>query len=49
MKYGKIIRNAYQNRAKGDYDSFIVFAADEVETMLAEMIEFIDEIKKIIK
>ena len=48
VKYGKMIRNAYQNRTKGDYDAFVVFTKDEVENMLAEMIEFIDAIKKII-
>ena len=49
IKYGKIIRNAYQNRTKGDYDAFTVFTTDEVGSMLIEMIEFIGEIKKITK
>ena len=48
IRYGKIIRNAFQNRTKGDYDAFIVFEVDEVESMLSDMIEFIDEIKRII-
>ena len=49
IKYGKILRNAYQNRTKGDYDAFVIFSSHEVTTLLHEMIEFIDEIKKIIK
>jgi len=44
-KYGKILRNAYQNRTKGDYDAFVLFSVNEVESMLAEMVDFIEEIK----
>lgn len=47
-KYGKILRNAYQNRTKGDYDAFINFSIVEVESMLNEMVDFIEEIKIII-
>jgi uncharacterized protein (UPF0332 family) len=49
MQYGKIIRRAYQNRTKGDYDAFVVFSLEEVESLLIEMVEFIDEIKRLIK
>ncbi|MEI8271592.1 MAG: HEPN domain-containing protein [Paludibacter sp.] len=45
-KFGKILRNAFQNRTKGDYDAFISFTQQEVEIMLNEMVEFIEEIKK---
>lgn len=31
FKYGKMIRNAYQNRRKGDYDAFVTFSTEEVE------------------
>ncbi len=48
-RFGKIVRNAFQNRSKGDYDAFISFNADEVNGMLAEMIDFVDEVKKLIK
>jgi len=48
-KFGKIVRNAFQNRQKGDYDAFVIFTPEEVESMLLEMIEFIDEIKSLIK
>ena len=47
-KFGKILRNAFQNRTKGDYDAFISFTQQEVEIMLAELIEFIEEIKKML-
>lgn len=46
-KYGKILRNAYQNRTKGDYDAFVSFEREEVEDMHMEMIEFIDIIEKL--
>jgi uncharacterized protein (UPF0332 family) len=47
-KFGRILRNAYQNRNKGDYDAFAEFKMDEVELMYSEMIEFIGEIIKIL-
>jgi uncharacterized protein (UPF0332 family) len=47
-KYGKILRNAYQNRTKGDYDAFVSFEQEEVEGMHIEMIEFIQVIEKLL-
>jgi uncharacterized protein (UPF0332 family) len=47
-KFGKILRNAFQNRTKGDYDAFVDFSVIEVELMLDEMVLFIDEIKKVL-
>ena len=47
-KFGKILRNAFQNRTKGDYDAFISFSQQEVDVMLDEMVEFIEEIKKVL-
>ena len=44
-KYGKILRNAYQNRTRGDYDAFITFNKNEVEEMLKEMILFIEQVE----
>jgi len=41
-RFGKNLRNAFQNRTKGDYDAFISFTQYEVELMLNDMIEFID-------
>lgn len=49
IKYGKIIRRVYQNRTKGDYDAFVVFSVEEAECMFVDMVEFIDEIKKLLK
>lgn len=37
--YGKILRNAFQNRTKGDYDVFISFEKEEVIVMHEEMID----------
>jgi uncharacterized protein (UPF0332 family) len=48
-KYGKILWNAYKNRTKGDYDAFVLFSTSEVESMLNEMIDFIEEIKFLLK
>jgi uncharacterized protein (UPF0332 family) len=47
-KFGKILRNAFQNRTKGDYDAFVEFSKNEVELMLDEMTDFINEVKKLI-
>lgn len=47
-KFGKILRNAYHNRTKGDYDAFISFDKEEVVDMHNEMLDFIAEIKKLI-
>jgi len=46
--FGKILRNAFQNRTKGDYDAFIDFSRNEVDLMLIEMTDFINEIKKLL-
>jgi uncharacterized protein (UPF0332 family) len=47
-KNGKILRIAYQNRIKGDYDAFVQFDIEEVESMHFEMTNFIKEIEKLI-
>ena len=47
-KFGKILRNAFQNRTKGDYDAFIDFSRTEVDLMLIEMTDFIHEIKELL-
>jgi uncharacterized protein (UPF0332 family) len=44
-KFGKSLRNAFQNRTKGDYDAFIDFSMPEVENMLQEMKDFVFEKK----
>lgn len=47
-KYGRILRNAYQNRTKGDYDAFVDFSRNEVEEMLKEMKQFISAVESIL-
>jgi uncharacterized protein (UPF0332 family) len=47
--YGKILRNAFQNRTKGDYDAFITFEKEEVTEMHKEMIEFIKALEEIVR
>ncbi len=47
-KFGKILRNAFQNRTKGDYDVFVNFDRIEVEIMLDEMSVFVEEIERLI-
>lgn len=49
IKFGKILRNAFQNRTKGDYDAFVTFEKDEVSQMHTEMIDFINEIKRLLE
>ena len=44
-KYGKILRNSYQKRTKGDYDVFVKFEKDEVIGMRKDLVEFLNVIK----
>jgi uncharacterized protein (UPF0332 family) len=48
IKYGKILRNAFQNRTKSDYDAYIHFQKSEVATMLEEMKDFIAMIESLL-
>lgn len=48
-KFGKILRNAFQNRTKGDYDAFVKFSYDEVKVMHIEMKQFIMQIERNLK
>lgn len=47
-KYGKILRNAFQNRTKGDYDAFVDFEKEELFVMHGEMIDFIHAVEKLL-
>jgi uncharacterized protein (UPF0332 family) len=49
IKFGKILRNAFQNRTKGDYDAFVEFSIEEVGIMFVEMVEFVLEIEKLLQ
>ena len=46
---GCIMRNAFQNRTKGDYNAFIYFTKSEVDLMLGEMAVFYEKIKNILE
>jgi uncharacterized protein (UPF0332 family) len=48
-KYGRILKNAYRNRTKGDYDAFISFEMEEVSQMYLEMIDFIETIESLVE
>lgn len=45
---GRILKNAFKNRTKGDYDAYIQFSIPEIESMIIEMERFIIEIEKLI-
>ncbi len=47
--YGRILRIAYQNRTKGDYDAFVNFTREEVVSMHSDMKDFINEIDRLIR
>ena len=47
-RYGKIIHNAYKNRAIGDYDDFIEFDIEDVKNSFNEMKDFIQKIRALL-
>ncbi len=49
MKYGKIVRDAFDNRSEGDYGLFITFEKDDVQKMFADMKDFIATIEAYIE
>ncbi|MBI9036745.1 MAG: HEPN domain-containing protein [Bacteroidales bacterium] len=48
-RFGKILRNSFKNRTKGDYDAFVTFEFIEVSIMHNEMVEFIQNIENLLK
>lgn len=44
-EYGRILRDAFENRNSGDYDSFVVFDRDSVSILYSEMKDFIEKIE----
>ena len=44
--FGRILKISYENRTKGDYDSFIEFDKEQVLQLFEEMKRFIVEIEK---
>jgi uncharacterized protein (UPF0332 family) len=47
-EHGRILRDAYSKRLKGDYDVFISFEKEEVLNLHKEMIAFVQKIKGMI-
>jgi uncharacterized protein (UPF0332 family) len=48
-EYGRILRDGFENRTSGDYDSFIVFDRKDVLLLFSEMKSFINRIEIFIK
>lgn len=48
QKYGKIIRDAFEQRINSDYGTFIEFSKEEVEKRFDEMKDFIFVLEKFI-
>jgi len=44
-EFGRILRDAYENRTSGDYDSFVVFNHAEVLLLYSDMKSFIEKIE----
>jgi len=44
-EYGRMLRDAFENRTYGDYDSFVVFDKDSVLIFYSEMKDFIEKIE----
>lgn len=47
-RYGKILRKAFEDRTKGDYDAFVNFSLAVVEDKLEDMKQFIAMIEAIL-
>jgi uncharacterized protein (UPF0332 family) len=47
--FGRILRDAYENRTSGDYDSFVEFDQKEVLQLFADMKLFIEHIEFFLK
>jgi uncharacterized protein (UPF0332 family) len=48
-EFGRILRDAFENRTSGDYDSFVIFDQTEVLLLFSEMKSFIEMIGIFIK
>ncbi len=47
-RFGKILRDAYRNRTKGDYDAYVEFSSEMVNAMIGEMEQFVVEIGRLL-
>lgn len=48
IKYGRMIRNAFEKRIKADYDTTPLPSEDAIESLFIDMRTFIDEVKRFI-
>ena len=48
IKYGKILRNSFENRMDGDYAPYTEFSENYILDMLNDMKDFINKIEEII-
>lgn len=48
-EFGRILRDAFENRTSGDYDSFVVFDRSEVLLLFTDMKYFIEQIEIFIR
>lgn len=48
-EFGRILRDAFENRTSGDYDSFVIFDQAEVLFLFTEMKSFIEQIEVFIR
>ena len=47
-KYGLILKEAFENRQKGDYEPFVVFTKQDVDDLYLKMKDFIYAIEQIV-
>ena len=48
-EFGRILRDAFENRTSGDYDSFVIFDQAEVLLLFTDMKSFIEQIEIFIR
>jgi uncharacterized protein (UPF0332 family) len=48
-EFGRILRDAFENRTSGDYDSFVIFDQAEVLLLFSDMKSFIEQIEDFIR
>jgi len=48
IKYGRMIRNAFEKRIKADYDTTPLPSEEAIESLFIDMRTFIDEVKRFI-
>jgi len=49
VRFGEILRRSFEKRSKSDYDDWVEFKRDEVDTLFSDMKTFINKMQEIIK